>query len=396
MAYINFKEERFVARNQLETRKINNEKLFKYIVKKKQLGQDYSPSNELSYKQFNNIEFGKDGLLDEDKFYVIESKDIICTTFVDCSFTNIKFKECKFIGCYFDSCKFEKGGVSFENCSFFKEDSYIKPSLNRKDNFSCTFKNCSIYARFLNCILEYTIFEETIINNTNFEQSDMESSIIVDCELNKITISDCNLSGFKIVNTYIKDIDFKDKYLSKLDEKSFIDKIPIRHKTREEYEGIYMCYQTIADKFEENNLKNNFGEYYYLCKLAQRKTLKLVPKVESTIYLLTCGYGERPEYTILSSLVLIFMFAIIYLIVGIEVENQQIIYNLNTISNITFTKFIKDFNEALSLSFGTFGGVGDINCDPIPRSYFISNIEIIIGVTMIGVGTGTLVRKIVR
>jgi hypothetical protein len=31
MAYINFKEERFVARNQLEQRKKNNEKLFNYI-----------------------------------------------------------------------------------------------------------------------------------------------------------------------------------------------------------------------------------------------------------------------------------------------------------------------------------------------------------------------------
>lgn len=396
MAYINFKEERFVARNQLEQRKKNNEKLFNYIIRKKELGTGYNPCKEYSYTTFTDKEFGKKGILDEDKFSTIESKDIICAKFIGCTFTNIKFKECRFVACVFEDCKFEQGGVSFENCSFLKEDSDIKPSLNRKDNLSCIFKDCTIYGRFLNCILGFSIFENTIIQNTNFEQSDMDSAIIIDCELNKVTISDCDLSGFKVVNTYIIDIDFKDKYSSKLDEKSFIDKIPVRYKTREEYEGIYMTYETIADKFEENSLKNNFGEYFYLCKCAQRKTLKIIPKIESSIYWITCGYGERPLYTVITSIVLIVVFALIYLVVGVKIDEQTVIYNWSRISNFKFREFMTHFNEALSLSFGTFGGVGDINCDPLPQSYIISNIEIIFGVTMTGIGTGALVRKIVR
>ena len=396
MAYINFKEERFVARNQLEARKKNNKNLFNYIIRKKELGTGYNPCKEYSYTTFTDKEFGKKGILDEDKFSTIESKDIVCTKFIGCTFTNIKFKECRFVACIFEDCKFEQGGVSFENCSFLKEDSDIKPSLNRKDNLSCTFKECTIYAKFLNCILGFIIFENTIIQNTNFEQSDMDSAIIIDCELNKVTISDCDLSGFKVVNTYIIDIDFKDKYSSKLDEKSFIDKIPVRYKTRDEYEGIYMTYETIADKFEENSLKNNFGEYFYLCKCAQRKTLKIIPKIESSIYWITCGYGERPLYTVITSIVLIVIFALIYLVVGVKIDEQTVIYNWSRISNFKFREFMTHFNEALSLSFGTFGGVGDINCDPLPQSYIISNIEIIFGVTMTGIGTGALVRKIVR
>lgn len=396
MTYINFKEEKFVAKNQLEKRKKNNKKLFDDIIRKKQLGESYNPCKEYSYKVFECKHFGKKSILDEEEFSIVEGKDIICAIFKECTFSNIKFKECQFIGCTFNNCKFEEGGVSFENCNFLKEDSDIKPSLNRKDNLSCVFKNCSLYAKFLNCILGFNIFEKCIIKFTNFEQSDMESVIIIDCELNKIVISDCDLCGSKIVNTYIEDIEFKDKYQSKLDEKSFIDKIPIRYKTREEYEGIYMCYETIADKFKENNLTNNFGEYYFLCKSVQRKSLKIIPKIESTIYWLTCGYGERAIYSVISSLVLIVIFAIIYLIVGVEIDNQTVIYNLDTIRNITIRSFFSDFNEALTLSIGTFGGVGTINCDPTPRSYIINNIEVLVGVIMMGVGTGTLVRKIIR
>lgn len=52
MAYINFKEERFVALKQLEKRKKNNEKLFQSIIRKKELGEDYNPCKEYSYKVF--------------------------------------------------------------------------------------------------------------------------------------------------------------------------------------------------------------------------------------------------------------------------------------------------------------------------------------------------------
>ena len=396
MGYINFKEEVFVAKKQLKKRKKNNENLFNDMIKHKELAKNYNPYKTYSYKIFNEDEFGKKGILDEDKFSIIENTDIICTKFIGCRFDNIKFKECRFIGCTFEDCKFGKGGVSFENCSFLKEDSNSKPSLNKYDNFSCTFIKCSIYAKFLNCILAFTTFEDCKIKNTNFEQSDMNSIIIKDSELDMIIISDCDLCGAKIFSTYIKNLEFRDKFQTKLDEKSFFDKISIRNKTKEEYEGIYMVYQTIADKFKENSLENNFGEYYYLCKTTQIKALKFIPKMESYLYWLTCGYGERPEYAIYSSLVIILVFSILYLFFGVEVEEQVVIYNLNTIKNLTLPKFLADFNEAITLSIGAFGAVGTINCEPTPISYILTNLEILIGIIMMGLGIGTLTRKVVR
>lgn len=396
MGYINFKEEVFVAQKQLKNRKKNNENLFNDMVKHKDLAKNYKPCKTYSYKIFNEDEFGKKGILDEDKFSTIENKDILCSKFIGCKFDNIKFKECRFIGCTFEGCEFGKGGVAFENCSFLKEDSNSKPSLNKYDNFSCTFIQCDIYAKFLNCVLAFVIFEHCKIKNTNFEQSDMNSVIIKDSELNMIIISDCDLCGVKVFSTYTKDLEFRDKFQTKLDEKSFFDKISIRNKTKEEYEGIYMVYETIADKFKENSLDNNFGEYYYLCKTTQRKALKFIPKIESYLYWLTCGYGERPEYAIYSSLVIILVFAILYLFLGVEVDEQVVIYNMSTMKNLSLPTFLTHFNEAITLSVGAFGGVGTINCEPTQTSYILTNLEILIGIIMMGLGIGTLTRKVVR
>ncbi|MEG2984091.1 MAG: pentapeptide repeat-containing protein [Peptostreptococcaceae bacterium] len=396
MAYINFKEEVFVAKKQLQKRKQNNKTLFASILKHKNILNNYNPYEKYSYRVFNDNHFGLAGILDEDKFLIIERKDIACTKFIGCEFSNIKFKDCRFIGCLFESCDFKQGGVVFENCSFIKEDSSNKPSLNKYDNFTCNFSNCNIYAKFSNCILSFVIFENCKIQDTNFELSDMANSIIINCELNMIIISDCDLCGGKFISTYIENLEFRDKFQTKLDEKSFIDKIPIRYKTRSEYEGIYMVYETIANKFKENSLNNNFGEYYYLCKNVQRKTLKILPKVESYIYFLTCGYGERPEFAVFSSLVIIFVFSIIYLLVGVEIDNKTIIYDIHTLKNLSFTKFLSDINESISLSIGAFGGLGTINCKPTTNSYIFTNIEILIGIIMMGLGIGTLTRKVIR
>jgi len=111
--------------------------------------------------------------------------------------------------------------------------------------------------------------------------------------------------------------------------------------------------------------------------------------------LLSCGYGERPMYSIYFSLFIILLFSILYLIFGIKLNEDIIIYN-------SFTKFnnlrqiLRDYNESLNLSVGMFAGVGINEVQPSPRSYILSNIEMLIGVLMTGLGTGALVKKIVR
>ena len=282
MAYINFKEERYSINKQIENRKKNSSKVVSYILKNKDDLKDYTPCKQYSYKNFNGTRFGKDGLLDEADFRIVESKDIVCSKFIDCNFKNIRYKNCNFIGCIFENCTFNDGGVTFENCIFVKEGTEQLPSLNNKDNLGCYFYNCNMYARFLNCDLSMALFEECNIANTYFEMTYIRKGIIKNSKLDKIVFEDCNLCGFKTLDCYIIDLDFNDKDKTKFDEKTCFGKIEAVEKTKQEYEGIYMTYETIADKFKENNLINNFGEYYYLGKVAERKSVKkIVPKISS-------------------------------------------------------------------------------------------------------------------
>ena len=395
MAYINFKEEISAAKTQLEKRINNNVKIFGKLSESKDVYKEFNPNDRYSFKEHNNLVIGGGHPKKEDEFQEFKDEDIVCAKFVKCRFSNVKFSNCKFIGCYFEECELMGGGVVFQDCIFVKKDKDDKPNLNKEDNFSCEFNHCNIYAKFINCTLEFIIFNKCILKNTNFELSDMSNGIIYDSTLEMIIISDTNLSGTKIVSTYIEDLEFRDKYKTKLDEKTFIDKIKFRKRNRNEYEGIYTVYENIADKFNDNNLKNNFGEYYFLCRKVQRKTLKPMPKIASTLGLVSCGYGERPMYAVYFSLFVIALFSILYLIFGMKVNKEIITYdNINKFHNLR--KMLTDYNESLNLSVGMFAGVGLNEAQPSPRSYMLSNIEMLIGVLMMGVGIGALVKKIVR
>ena len=395
MAYINFKEERAAALDQLQKRINNNKTIFNKIRGKKTISKNYDPDKEYSYNDFNNKNFGLENLMNELEFYEISNKDIVCSIFNKCSFHNIKFKECKFIGCYFNNCDFGGGGVVFEDCTFIKYESEELPAVNINDNLSCEFYECNIYARFVNCSLGYAIFNSCSIKITNFYLSDMASIMIINSELNGVRFSDVDLKGAKVLMTYIEDLDFIDKDKSKFDEKTFFDRIKLKKGTRNEYEGVYMVYETLADKYKENNFTNNFGEYYYLCKKIQRKTLRPLPKFVSFLYYITCGYGERPMYTIYSSLAVILFFSILYLLIGIDINGEVVSYK-SIFNDISFYRFLEDFNESLNLSVGMFAGVGFDNAQPVPATYMATNVEMVCGVIMMGIGISTLTKKVVR
>ena len=276
------------------------------------------------------------------------------------------------------------------------DDSIQSPSLNNETNYSCEFYNCEFYSKFKNSDLSYAIFENCLIRNTFFEICMMKSTIFNTCELSKIKIGDCDLSGFKTHKCYIKDFEFDDKFRTKVDEKTFFDKLVIRKKDRDEYEGTYMIYETIADKFKENTLDNNFGEYYFLCKKMEYKTLDPLPKMSSFIYRVSCGYGERPFNALFLGLFIMIAFSLIYLFIGLKIDDKYVIYSLSNLKNTDNMVILDHFNKSLTLSTGTFLGVDGYSAEPINISLLISDIEMILGVIISGIGIGAFIRKIIR
>lgn len=222
----------------------------------------------------------------------------------------------------------------------------------------------------------------------------MNSLIINNCELNRVRVEDCDLSSAKIMGSYILDLDFTDKMKTKLDEKTFFDKIEPRKKDRNEYEGIYMTYETIADKFKANSLNNNFGEYYYLYKNTERNVLSFTQKLNSYLYWATCGYGERPINSIVLSLIMIIIFGVLYSIFGIEVDDKVI--SLVKYSIYDYRAIFECLKEGILLSINLFSAVGANESIPVNLSEILASFEIILGVIMMGIGTGAVVRKLVR
>ena len=225
----------------------------------------------------------------------------------------------------------------------------------------------------------------------------LQAVIIIQSDLFKIVVSDCDFQNFKTQKCYMSDFEFDDKYMTTFDDKTFFDKLVERKKDRDEYEGFYMIYQNIAFQYEQNNLKSNFGEYYFLGKKAEHKTLDFLPKIKSYLYWFSCGYGERPLYSIYFSCFIIFLFTALFLLVGIDIEGDVIQYsNLKMIEGLSFGEFLKHLLRAFSLSTSLFSGVGDELCEPTIQSVILADIEMIFGVIVMGLGIGTLTRKIVR
>lgn len=395
MAYVNFKEEKYKAVKQIENRVFNNKKINKTIINdKSNINLQYD--SKYSFRSFKDRVMNNSKVKNEQEFVIIRDKNILCSEFFNCKVYNMHFISCKIIGCSFINCDFGGGGVTFENCSFILDEINHVPSLNVKDNFSTMFKECKMYVKFLNCDISYMLFEDCYIKNTNFELTDMTSTIINRCDLNKIDLIDVNMSGCKVLDSYIDDLEFNDKYMSKVDEKTFFDKIPFRKKTKSEYDGIYKTYETYADIFKQNTLNNNFGEYYYLCKVTQMKGLKGRSKITSFIYFITCGYGERIMNAIIFSGVIILIFTILYLLFGFKIDGKVIGYAIGKPMPNSFFDFLKDLNEAFHLSVCVFGAVGCDFAKPLKRIYLLSDAEMAFGIIMIGVGIGTLTRKIIR
>ncbi len=276
----------------------------------------------------------------------IVSMNMECNYFIECTFKDIEISKCNLQNSIFKTCVFEN--VVFNNCN-------LKAAIFINVNFTdCEFINSTL--------------EDAIFRNNNLE---------------KVEIKECDLKGTKIVETYINKLKFSDKNTIDLGEDTFIDRI-INNK---DYKEISRIYREIGKKFEGNNLLDYASEYYYLSKCAKHKTLKGYGKIKSAIFWMLCGYGERPTYALITSLEIIIIFSILYMVTGLSINGEYVTYAEDVLSN---------FSKSLYFSVVTFTTVGYGDITPLGLSVLLSAIEMFLGVTMVGVWTATLARKIIR
>lgn len=304
--------------------------------------------------------------------------------FIDCKYKNVRFIDCDLSKSKFMECIFEN--VSFENCNFYNGNENIVVFDNSR------FSNCT----FTKCNLKKAIFMNTSIFDNKYILSDMRNIIISMSYIESIYFKDCDCSSFKTVNTVIKKIEFEDNHITKFNEDTFIDKMEINKLDETSCENLFRVYKSLENKFEGNRLLNISREYYYLSKCAERKLLKGVNKIKSYVFWLLCGYGERPMYALITSLEILLFFTLIYMFSGLYVDGQVIKYSSNFILDLPIDNLFKDFFYSLYFSIVTFTAVGYGDITPMGLSIAFSGVEMILGVTMVGIWTATLARKITR
>ncbi|MEY8357240.1 pentapeptide repeat-containing protein [Lachnospiraceae bacterium 54-53] len=389
----------------------------KKSVRGKSLYLYTNTSYDLEHEQyifysFDMVDIGRPVALGESDYLLVEGVRINYCTFQNCNIKNIIFRKCSFSGSSFTDVRFDN--VIFDSCLFTVpvmekgkssiEDTYYAPTI---------FKTCIFVGRFSNCDTEHVLFEKTCFTLTKFENSSLQNSVFDTCALYSIDIKDCNLCDFSICNTDVLDLSFSDERKSTVNENTFID---YKINTKKAWKGKSittesgwkpssfdsMCLEkaksikAISRLFELNNLSDISGEYFYQSKLIEYKALRKFQKLISTFGLVSCGYGERPLFTMITILATTFIFGLIYMFTGISADGCNIHYTLVGGYPVDFITAIADYGQCLYFSVIT-GTIGYGNYDPIGiLTKVISSFHMIFGIGLFSLWTGCIFRKIAR
>lgn len=321
----------------------------------------------------------------EKEYKIIIGARIEFNKFIKCNFKYIKFNKCSFYGSSFSKCIFQN--IIFDGCDFHNED-------NNVVFYEGTTFNKTI---FKNCNLKKSIFNKINFENVKFLESSLTDAIFNNVFMKNAEINDCDCRMFKIIHSSVEKLAFEDEYNTRFDENTLLDLIIINKHYKKAYENTAKAYRSIAVKFEKNNLSDYAGEYYYRSKKIENRALSGMDRIKSYIFWMLCGYGERPTYALITSIEIVLVFAIMYMFTGLACDGNVINYTDELSQGILFVpNMYSDFLKSLYFSITTFTTVGYGDITPIGMSTLLSGVEMLLGVTMVGIWTATLARKIIR
>ena len=326
--------------------------------------------------------------------------------FNECTFEHITFSHCTFINCDFISCDFKN--THFVECSIIPGTylPYInvikEKQLEYYISLACYFDDTKFnYVTFERCSMTGAVFNRSSILQVNFDNSDMECTFFYSCAFS------CRFINSKLDGATFLETDF---FLVKFDEydNSGFDRNTIFHcsdvrtepksdKSRRFYGHRSYTYLQISDIFQRSGLADLYGEYYYLAKKYEQKSLTKISAVSSLLTDILCGYGERPSHTFFFILGNILLFGLFYLFSGFAHDSDLI--NTSVVRSVwpNITEVLKLFCQSVFFSVTTFSTVGYGNYVPVGGiSSTLAAIQMLMGVSLTALWTGCIFRKISR
>jgi uncharacterized protein YjbI with pentapeptide repeats len=388
-----------------------------YPIQTKRGKEKYSYTNttfkfetvDYIFYNFNTWNFGAPVALSTKDYVIVEGLHINYCIFENCNFENIIFRNCSFSGSKFINTKLQR--VVFEKCLFSVP--VIEKGYHEVDNtyYAPTiFEGCVFVCDFVNCDVEYSLFERANFTLSNFKKSSLQYSVMNTCAMSSVQMQDCNLRDFSIRNTDIIDILFPDEQLTTVNENTLLDySIKAKRKNANQkndsgwiassYDDMCLkkaqTIRNISRLFGECGYSDCEGELFYRAKRAELKGLHGDDKFKSVIALIICGYGERPSFTLLSIIIFTLLSGLLYMFSGIDAGGEVIKYSLGGTTPIL--QVLYDYGKCVFFSITTFSTVGYGNYVPIGCiSMILSGVHMLIGVSLCALLTGCIFRKIAR
>lgn len=364
----------------------------KYYVKECNKCLDYDKIIKYDYK---NLKCNHALNVEENRIKFEDARYIMCD-FTNIDFHRIDFSNVIFLDCIFTDCNFIEGRISSRNFMEFQGC-----TMNNVSITSCKFE--SLYIR--ECKLYKVDFNSSFMKGCNLiRNSYSEVRFIDDCNLMDCIIRDiCGLMDIRFINeksyaklnygSYIGKFNYNKEDVCNINCK---DKDPYGCKEKINYLNVSFSYMDFGEQYLRNHISGKYGRCFYESKSAFHRTLKGRRKFYSYVANMVCGYGEKPYRSLLLSLIIILIFALLYMITGIESSNGLI--GIETLlDNFSIKTFMWTMINCIHFSLVTFSTVGYGNLLPHNiTGVVLSSIEILIGIIMVGILTSTLVRKMTR
>ncbi len=364
--------------------------------------------------------------------------------FINVTFSgSVEFREVNIKDVIFNNCIFENkviftssilsGKISFDD-SFFNSEVYFLRTVFGQENSSGIHQIWFAKTQFLKnayfngaCFNQHTHFNEAFFNKSvdfseaNFKRETVfietvfadravfweatfnDKALFLKTEFrHSANFNQVNFNGpTSFVETHLERIDIRAKFIKSLNlnhttlRNSQITKetipLELEQEKNKEYSDAREIYIMLKNNF------NSIGRYedqswaFLKEKEMERKNFLKNKKYNNylvnifTYYLY--GYGEKPLFTIRSSIIIIFIFAAIYWFSG------SIIPNINNAAYAIPYKL--NFSDSLYFSVVTFTtlGFGDWYPDPSHWVRYIVMLEAFLGVFMIGLFVFSITRR---
>jgi len=221
-------------------------------------------------------------------------------------------------------------------------------------------------AHMLKCDLSFARMWHAVIKNANISESDLSEADLLGVVFSNVKFWHVKLTDAKFITRY-----------------SFIGRTPIDETGAL---SASEAYRSLKQYFVSNGRYDDSSWASFKEKDFQRKYFfkkRRIAYIPSLVMGLLCGYGEKPDRVIASSLSLMFLYSALYGVLGVLQVPQELAHR-----GLTFWDYIY-----FSIITFTTVGFGDLTPKMIPLYQMLVGAEAFTGVFMMGLFVFTLARK---